>query len=228
MTPAPADMTEILLIRHGQPRPGYVDPPLSPVGRHQSERLGRWLAGERVDAVVASPMARALETAEVAAHEMALAVAGTLEGLREWDRDHRSDGTYVAIEDLGDDNPRSHALRTGRYEYFVPDIDRTGFLSRARRVVDELIDRWPGRRVAAFSHGGLINAALSTVLGLEEQLFFFLPDYTSVSTVRVMPGGRRVVHALNNTSHLVGQRVPEPDSMLARRPGADRPIIRTQ
>lgn len=199
-------MTEILFIRHAQPLSGHADPSLSPLGRRQAERLGRWLAGERIDAIVTSPMARARETCDVAAREMERPVTAVVEDLREWDRDHQEDGKYVALEDLGAGNARFEALRTGRFEDFIPAIDRTEFLSRAARVLDQIIEGHPGQRVAVFSHGGLINAALSTTLGLEEKLFFFLPDYTSISTVRVMPGGRRVVHALNSTGHLAGHR----------------------
>ena len=194
-------MTELLLIRHGHPLSGHVDPPLSATGRHQAVELGRWLARQNVEVVLSSPMARARETAERAAHEMGLPITAVLDDLREWDLDHQADGTYVALEELGSANPRLEALRTGRYEDFVPAIDRTAFLHRAARVSDALVDQWPGKRVAVFSHGGLINAVLATVLGLQETLFFFLPDYTSVSTVRVMPGGRRVVHALNGVAH---------------------------
>lgn len=206
-------MTEILFIRHGQPLSGAMDPPLTPVGRHQAERLGRWLAGEHVDVVVTSPLVRARQTAEIAAHQMGHTVAAILGDLREWEHDDE-DGKYVSVEKMGAGSRRFEALRTGRYEEFIPDMDRVGFLSRARRVVNELADRWPGRKVAAFSHGGLINAALATTLGLDEKLFFFLPDYTSVSTVRVMPGGRRVVHALNSTGHLTGHRDAKRDLQL--------------
>jgi 2,3-bisphosphoglycerate-dependent phosphoglycerate mutase len=185
---------------------GEADPRLTSVGRLQAKRLGRWLAGEQVDAVVTSPMARARETAEVAVKEMQRRVTAVVDDLREWEQDHDAHGRYVALEELGAGNTRYEALKTGRYEDFVPAIDRVEFLSRARAVMQELIRRWPNQRVAAFSHGGLINAALSSVLGLEDQLFFFLPDYTSISTVRVMPGGRLVVRALNCTGHMVGQR----------------------
>ena len=108
-------MTEILFIRHGHPLSGHVDPPLSPTGRQQAAEVGRWLADREVDVVVASPMARALETAELAAHKMGLPLTAVLDDLREWDLDHQADGTYVALEELGSANPRFEALRTGRY-----------------------------------------------------------------------------------------------------------------
>lgn len=193
-------MTELLLIRHAHPLSGHADPPLSPTGRRQAVEVGRWLAGEKVDVVVASPMARALETAQLASHEIGLPVTAVLDDLREWDLDHE-DGMYVALEELGSTNPRLEALREGRYEDFVPAIDRTEFLERAAGAFDALVDTWPDKRIAVFSHGGLINAVMATVLGLRDTVFFFLPEYTSVSTVRVMPGGRRVIHALNGTAH---------------------------
>lgn len=210
-------MTELLLIRHGQPLSGAADPGLSPAGSDQAERLGQWLAGERIDTILTSPMARAHQTAEIAARRLGMPITASLDDLREWDKDNQADGNYVAVENLGSDNPRGEALRTGRYEEFVPAMDRAAFRARARGVLDEILRQWPGQRVAAFSHGGLINAVLAGVLGLEEKLFFFLPDYTSVSTLREMPGGRRVIQALNLSAHLDQRFDPEPALRVATR-----------
>ncbi len=60
---------EIVLIRHGQPlwEPGgraVDDPELTPFGRAQAERAAEALAGERFDALYASPLRRAVETME--------------------------------------------------------------------------------------------------------------------------------------------------------------------
>ena len=60
---------ELLLIRHGLPvrienTDGTpADPPLSPTGLEQSRRLANWLEFESIDALYASPMKRAHETA---------------------------------------------------------------------------------------------------------------------------------------------------------------------
>ncbi len=60
---------ELLLIRHGLPvrienTDGTpADPPLSPAGLDQSRRLAQWLEFESIDALYASPMKRAHETA---------------------------------------------------------------------------------------------------------------------------------------------------------------------
>lgn len=214
-------MTDLLLIRHARPSSGEVDPPLSADGRAQARSLGQWLAMEHIDAIVTSPMARARETAEIAAQEMQMSIAADIKDLREWDKDYGADGHYVALEDLGAGNVRFEALRTGRYEDFVPAIDRGEFLERAQGAVDEIIDRWHGGRVAAFSHGGLINAALAAILDLEEdKQFFFVPEYTSVSTITVMPGGRRVVRGLNCAAHLEARREPIPAVSVASGPAS--------
>ena len=59
---------ELLIIRHGLPvrrelTSGAADPELSEDGRAQAEHLARYLEAERIDAVYASPLARARETA---------------------------------------------------------------------------------------------------------------------------------------------------------------------
>jgi broad specificity phosphatase PhoE len=66
-------MLTLILTRHGQAAPGdlmlggQLDMPLTPDGRKEAEALGRRLAGVRVDRIVASPMARAMETAQAIA-----------------------------------------------------------------------------------------------------------------------------------------------------------------
>ena len=60
---------ELVLVRHGLPErveveTGTADPPLSTLGRKQADLVAEWLIGERIDAVYASPMQRAYETAQ--------------------------------------------------------------------------------------------------------------------------------------------------------------------
>ena len=76
------DVSEILLIRHGQqiePAPGmkageWVDPPLSERGQQQAELLGRALSTTHFDAIYASPLSRASETAAAVARHQQLDV----------------------------------------------------------------------------------------------------------------------------------------------------------
>jgi phosphoribosylformylglycinamidine cyclo-ligase len=68
---------ELWLVRHGETTwnaegrwQGQADAPLTERGREQARRLARRLAGQRFDAVYASDLGRALETAEVVAAEL--------------------------------------------------------------------------------------------------------------------------------------------------------------
>ncbi|MCB5906873.1 histidine phosphatase family protein [Streptomyces pinistramenti] len=81
-------MSELLLIRHGETewsRTGrhtsWTDLPLTADGEEQARALRPLLAGRKIAHVYASPMARALRTAELAG----LARPEIDDGLREWD-----------------------------------------------------------------------------------------------------------------------------------------------
>jgi broad specificity phosphatase PhoE len=65
-------VTELLLVRHGETDwnaagrlQGHTDRPLSDYGRQQARRLAEELADEKFDAIYASDLARARETAEI-------------------------------------------------------------------------------------------------------------------------------------------------------------------
>lgn len=198
-------MTELLLIRHGLPLAGVFHPGLSPEGTAQAERLAAWLAHEDLDALYVSPYRRARETA-APLERLTGMTATVVDDLREWDTDVSQ--PYTPPEQIGADDPRAAALAEGRFEDFVPDLDRDAFRARAVRAMDTLLDAHPGGRVAAVCHGGITNTYLATVLGLPT-MFWFHPDYTSVSRVRRMPGGRVVPHSVNETAHLLAGRAAD-------------------
>lgn len=203
-------MTELLLIRHGLPLGGVYDPGLSPEGTAQAERLAAWLVHEDVDALYTSPFRRARET--VAPLERLTGMtAAVLDDLREWDTDVSH--PYTPPEQLSADDPRSVALTEGRYEDFVPDLDRDAFRARAVGAMGTVLDAHPGGRVAAVCHGGIINTYLATTLGLAK-MFWFPCDYTSVSRVRRMPGGRIVLYSVNETAHMVARRAADAGDAL--------------
>lgn len=64
----------LYLIRHAKAAPGHPDElrPLTPEGREQARLLAERIAAERPEAVVTSPLLRALETAEVLARACGL------------------------------------------------------------------------------------------------------------------------------------------------------------
>lgn len=200
-------MTELLLIRHALPEAHAHTPGLSEEGIEQARRLGSWLASEDVDVLVTSPMRRAVETAQILAERMGREVDATVDGLREWDTD-LPPSVYVPVEEMGPMDPRAIAIAEGRYDDFVPALDRDAFRARVAAAIDEVLARWPVGRVAAVCHGGMLNAAIGTVLGVPA-LFWVNPGYTSVSRLRRLPGGRTVVVSVNETAHLHATRIDD-------------------
>jgi probable phosphoglycerate mutase len=197
-------MTELLLVRHGLPESGIQQPPLAPEGLEQARRLGTWLKGEDVDVLVTSPMRRALETADAVAAEMGRAVDAVVDDLREWDTD-LPPAAYTAVEEMGPTDPRAVAIAEGRYEDFVPQLDIEAFRGRVSACLEQLFERWPVGRLVAVCHGGTINAMVGGVLGIPA-LFWLNPGYTSVTRLRLMPGGRVVVVSVNEIAHLFARR----------------------
>ncbi|MGW9262531.1 histidine phosphatase family protein [Gordonia terrae] len=203
-------MIEILFVRHGQPVSGLRNPDLAPAGIDDARRLATWLRGEQIDLVVASPYARALQTAQVVAAELSRDVDLVLDDLREWDDDITAED-YTAIEDMAADDPRLLAVSSGRYEEYVPSLDLGGFRRRARSALEQLFALRPSGRIVAVAHGGIINAVLADVLEMPKT-FWHNPAYTSVARVRRFDSGVVVVDSVNDTAHLRG--VPfaaEPD-----------------
>ena len=68
-----------------------------------------------------------------------------------------------------------------------------------------LIARFPGKRVVAVCHGGVINVALGSVLGVAQPLWFE-PGYTSLSRMIASRTGIRSVASLNELAHLEAKR----------------------
>lgn len=178
-----------------------ANPALTAVGQEQAARLARWLAAERVDAVVTSPQRRARETAAPIAAAHALEVE-VVNGLVEYDvqADH-----YIPVEELRATNDeRWRAMLEGRWGEFGGE-DPERFTARIAAAVDDLVERFRGQSIVAVCHGGVINVALAQALGIERQLWFD-PGYTSVSRMLASRSGIRSVVSLNERAHLEAVR----------------------
>jgi probable phosphoglycerate mutase len=196
------------MIRHAEPvrigpgtAAGPADPHLTGRGQVQADRLAAWLAAERIDALLSSPLRRARDTAEPVGRALGLHVE-VVDGLMEYDA--QSD-FYIPVEGLRE--TRDHhwtAMIEGRWDELggePPDQ----FRARIVPCVDAIIERFPGGAVAAVCHGGVINVYLAALLGLERHLWFH-PEYTSISRVAAARTGERSVVSLNETAHLVATR----------------------
>ena len=196
---------DLILIRHAEPvriadAEGPANPPLRDRGRLQADRLAAWLADEGVDAIVSSPLRRALETAAPVAAVHGLEVLVDDE-LAEFDREATS---YIPYEELkATKDERFLAMASGNFDDF--DVDPTQFRDGVVRAIERVIAANPSRSVAVICHGGVINAYTAWVAGIDKLMWFEI-DYTSITRVKASSkaDGPRSIKTLNETAHLRG------------------------
>jgi broad specificity phosphatase PhoE len=168
-------VTVIWLVRHGdcyEDMADGADPPLSPLGRRQAERLAERVRRLGDVAIYSSPYRRAVETARI--------IGG----------DVREDPRLVEIElELGEG---------GALEF---KESAASVVERMRAAVDEIVETHPGEHVVVVTHGVALMAYITDVLRLEPGQMRLLPYYTSVSVVRAL-GDRRMVGGIVDTAHL--------------------------
>jgi probable phosphoglycerate mutase len=199
---------ELLLIRHALPirrevTEGAADPPLSDIGHQQAQLLANYLESERIDAIYASPLKRAKETAQpLSEHHRKTSILD--DGLAEFDQ-HSSE--YIPIEEMKASNdPRLMDFFQGESEEFD---DRIEFRDRVLGSVSRIISDHGGDRVAVVCHGGVINCYAGDVLGIDvDGPGFFYPNYTSITRIAASRSGVRSIVTINETSHLRNTGLP--------------------
>ena len=150
-------VTTILLTRHGETdwnrehrMQGHTDRPLNDAGRAQALALAEALAREPLDAVYASDLSRASETARAVAEPRRLPVR-TLRELREKDF-----GTWEGLTDE-EILLRFPEARRGHWGDGETHEEMAGRVVAALRTIAE---HHPGARVLVVSHGGPLRAVL--------------------------------------------------------------------
>jgi probable phosphoglycerate mutase len=148
-------VTTLLLVRHGETDwnavgrlQGHTDRPLSDFGRRQAHQLAKELGDEPLDAIYASDLARARETAEIAGERLGLPVVldpdlrekdwGTWEGLTSVERDR--------VDFVGE-STEAHQER---------------ILQALRRIAE----RHPGGRILIVTHGGSMRRVQTAAMGM--------------------------------------------------------------
>ena len=154
-------MTTIYLARHGESDwnaanrfQGHSDRPLTDLGREQARALADLVAGENVEAIYASPLSRALETARIVAARTGLAVVED-EGLREVDTGSWSGLSRAEVQERYPEGFERWTSGGAGWE------DGESYEEMAERVlaaVNRIAAAHPGGRVLLVSHGGPIRA----------------------------------------------------------------------
>jgi len=175
--------TTILLIRHGETAwnaerrlQGHLDIALNAEGERQAAALGAALAGEQIDLVISSDLARARQTAEAVcrvrgAPESAAGAGGVLldPQLRE-----RCYGGFEGLlySEIAARFPLEFAAWQARnVDAVLPPGKNQGetfrsFFDRTTTAILGHAARHPGQTLALVAHGGVLECAYRAALGL--------------------------------------------------------------
>lgn len=167
--------TKILLIRHGETAwnavrrlQGHTDIALNAEGLRQADALAGALADERIDAVVASDLQRAMQTAQAVAGRHGLPLH-TDAALRE-----RCYGGFEGLlySDIERRYPAEYALWQARdIDAVMPsgERDAESFRQFYCRCVDAIVGwggRHAGQTLVVVAHGGVLECAYRAAVGM--------------------------------------------------------------
>lgn len=198
-------MLHLMLVRHGETDwnverryQGQTNVPLSGLGRRQAELIAERLTAEKIDAVYASDLSRALETAQIIAGKSGLEVVpeprlrelnfGILEGLT-FDEAEAQYPEMIAAW-LDDFNNTPEGAETIQ-----------AFRARIISLLDELKENHDEQAVLLVGHGGSLSEILRVVLELSQEKRWYL-ELENVSLSEVSISENYVsLKRLNDTCH---------------------------
>lgn len=170
-----SDTTLILLIRHGATDANLLRPyilqgrtlngPLSTTGRQQVEQAGKFLSSFPIDHVYASPMLRAVQSAEIIAEPHGLTVE-TVEDIAEVDVGEWESKSWDIIEQLDPDYHRQFMENPAD----IPYKGGESYRDVRNRVVPaflHLASQHIGKMIAVVAHNVVNRALLAETLQLD-------------------------------------------------------------
>jgi probable phosphoglycerate mutase len=157
----------LYLVRHGENRANLtkefshrkIDYPLTPKGRLQAEQTGEYFSARRIAAIYASPLLRAVETAQIIAARLDLPVQ-VVENFRELDAGE--------LENMGG-SPQAWEIHfrvigdwlNGKFESRFPGGENyLEARQRFREGVEQTLSGRSGQGVVIIGHGGIFSTGL--------------------------------------------------------------------
>jgi 2,3-bisphosphoglycerate-dependent phosphoglycerate mutase len=207
-------VTTILAIRHGETAwnresriQGQLDIPLNAVGLAQAQRVGQALVGERLDALYASDLSRAWQTAAAVAAATGLSPRAQA-GLRE-----RSFGVFQGLS--WTEIEQQWPEQSERWRRRDPDFGAEGgerlqdFYQRVVSTVEGLARAHPGQTIVVVAHGGVMDCLhrAGRRLTLQAPRSWTLGNAT-INRLLYSSAGLSVV-GWNDDSHLQGLSLDE-------------------
>jgi len=195
-------MTRLYLLRHGRALVpdskrrfiGRTDLPLSPEGSREAEALGALLAGIPFDALYASDLARAVQTARAVVRGGVKAEISLEPRIREIDL---GEWEGLEIEAVRKNQPEAFEARGLDFEGFRPPGGESfGDLAKRALPFFEGLAEDSGN-VLVVGHSGVFRVLLASVLGIPVRKTFLFGQDPCGLHVLSGPGGDLAVERLN-------------------------------
>jgi len=185
----------LLLARHGESEwvvrgdEAGFNSPLTDRGRLQARLLGRWLAAnQRIDAIYASTLIRARDTAQIVAAELHLPVA----------LDHDLREFEVPYWDDSDDYAPPHINGSTVAPAYLPE-SYLPFKARVQQATRRILEAHPRDTVLIVAHGGTVGTIVRCLLGVHN--FGVQTDPTGLHHLH-WNGNRWTIEFMNRLDHL--------------------------
>jgi broad specificity phosphatase PhoE len=200
-------MTFVYLVRHGQTAwnkeeifRGRADVPLNERGLKEAELAAEYFRGKRVDAIYASPISRAIQTAEKIAGVLGLKVVPH-SGITDMSFGDWEGRPIKEVEQSDPDRFRlwkeePHLLKVPGGETLEEVRTRT------TAALEEVIPSHAQGTVILVSHRVITKVLICAILGLDNSHFWQIDqDSTAINLIRYKHG-KYALSLMNETCHL--------------------------
>lgn len=202
--------TMIYFIRHGETiltpdrkfsGSGEPNPPLTATGLAQAALVAKEILKIGPEILIASPLKRTSETAQVIADRVGLPIifdeAWYECGFGLWDG--------MSIDEVSKKYPNEYKSWLASSAYAPPggeSYDALGW--RVDEAIDKLVAKYPGKRIVIVTHNGVAKQAVRLAVGgSPESIFHIDVSPCSISSVSIWPSdGLRALRSANEQGHL--------------------------
>ena len=199
-------MLHLMLVRHGETEwnaqgryQGQADIPLSSLGRRQANRIAARLAGQNIDAVYASDLRRAWQTAAAIAEN---------NGLNVFSEPRLRELKFGILEGLTFDEAQTRYpdMLASWLDDFqqTPDGAETldAFNARVASLLNDLKENHDEQVVLLVAHGGSLSEILRVAMGLAREKRWYI-EMENASLTELLIGEKYLsLQRLNDTCHL--------------------------
>ena len=202
--------TTVFLIRHGETPltplkkfsgDGPLNPELTEQGLAQAELVAKAVAELNPEVIIASPLKRTTQTAEVISKATGLPIVfedAWIEcSFGIWDG--------MSIDEVKEKYPADYHSWLCSTSFAPPEGESYDSVSvRIDEALETIVAMYPGQRVAVITHNGTIKTAAKLAIGAPADSIFHIDiGPCSITTLSIWPSdGLRAVRSLNEAAHL--------------------------